>query len=84
MKQLTGLQLMQAMLNGDIPAPSITQTIPMKAIEVSEGAVTFEAHADDRHLNPMGGVHGGFAATVMDNSLRGSFITPSRCQLFNH
>ena len=39
MKQLSGLQLMQAMLNGDIPAPSITQTIPMKAIEVSEGTV---------------------------------------------
>ncbi|WP_336244826.1 PaaI family thioesterase [Shewanella sp. SG41-4] len=66
MKQLTGLQLMQAMLNGDIPAPSISQTIPMKAIEVSEGMVTFEAHADERHLNPMGGVHGGFAATVLD------------------
>ena len=67
MKSLTGLQLMQAMLNGDIPAPSITQTMPMKAIAVSEGEVTFEATADDRHLNPMGGVHGGFAATVLDS-----------------
>lgn len=68
MKHLTGLQLMQAMLNGDIPSPSITQTMPMNAIAVSEGSVTFEAFADERHLNPMGGVHGGFAATVLDSA----------------
>ncbi|WP_445773283.1 PaaI family thioesterase [Shewanella sp.] len=66
MKHLTGLQLMQAMLNGQIPAPSISETMPMTAIDVSEGKVTFEAMATDRHLNPMGGVHGGFAATVLD------------------
>nr|WP_283107787.1 PaaI family thioesterase [Shewanella basaltis] len=66
MKHLTGLQLMQAMLNGQIPAPSISETMPMTAIDVSEGKVIFEAMATDRHLNPMGGVHGGFAATVLD------------------
>ena len=26
------------------------------------------ATADDRHLNPLGGVHGGFAATVLDSA----------------
>ncbi|GGB63602.1 PaaI family thioesterase [Shewanella inventionis] len=66
MKHLTGLELMQAMLKGDIPPPSISETIPMKAVEVSDGKVTFEAMANERHLNPMGGVHGGFAATVLD------------------
>jgi uncharacterized protein (TIGR00369 family) len=66
MKNLTGLQQMQAILNGDIPAPSISEVIPMKPIDVSEGNVTFEAFANERHLNPMGGVHGGFAATVLD------------------
>lgn len=66
MKNLTGLQQMQAILNGDIPAPSISEVIPMKPIEVNEGNVTFEAFANESHLNPMGGVHGGFAATVLD------------------
>ncbi|GGQ06518.1 phenylacetic acid degradation protein [Shewanella litoralis] len=66
MKNLTGLQQMQAILNGDIPAPSISEVIPMKPIEVNEGNVMFEAFANERHLNPMGGVHGGFAATVLD------------------
>ncbi|MGB6138499.1 MAG: PaaI family thioesterase [Shewanella sp.] len=66
MKHLSGLQLMQAMLNGDIPAPSISDTIPMQPVAVSEGKVSFDAFASERHLNPMGGVHGGFAATVLD------------------
>ncbi|WP_434926018.1 PaaI family thioesterase [Shewanella sp. HL-SH8] len=67
-RQMTGLQIMQAMLAGELPAPSITQTMPMKAVSVSEGEITFEAAADERHLNPMGGVHGGFAATVLDSA----------------
>ncbi|MCL1102099.1 PaaI family thioesterase [Shewanella saliphila] len=66
MKNLTGLQQMQAILNGEIPAPSISKVIPMKPLDVSEGNVMFEAFANEHHLNPMGGVHGGFAATVLD------------------
>ena len=57
---------MLGMISGEIPLASICNTIPMKGIEASEGRVLFEAIADGRHLNPLGGVHGGFAATVMD------------------
>ncbi|VUD69260.1 hypothetical protein TDB9533_04627 [Thalassocella blandensis] len=66
-QEMTGLQLMQAMIEGKIPAPSITKTMPMKGISVDKGKILFEATADDRHLNPLGGVHGGFAATVLDS-----------------
>uniref|UniRef100_UPI002898733E PaaI family thioesterase n=1 Tax=Acinetobacter variabilis TaxID=70346 RepID=UPI002898733E len=48
------------------PMPSMATTIPMSASEVEPGHVTFFVKADERHLNPMGGVHGGFAATVLD------------------
>ncbi len=65
--EFTGLQLLQAMADGKLPAPSITQTIPMSMVHISEGSVRFTAQADERHLNPMGGVHGGFAATVLDS-----------------
>ncbi|SDJ11814.1 uncharacterized domain 1-containing protein [Ferrimonas sediminum] len=64
---LTGLQLMQAMIDGQLPAPSISHTIPMVATGAEAGKVRFEVQADDRHLNPLGGVHGGFTATVMDS-----------------
>ena len=39
----------------------------MKFVSVEKGVAIFEATADDRHINPLGGVHGGFAATVMDS-----------------
>lgn len=66
-KNLSGLQIMQEMCNGNIPMPSMATTIPMSASEVELGHVTFIVKADDRHLNPMGSVHGGFAATVLDS-----------------
>ncbi|HBV76048.1 MULTISPECIES: PaaI family thioesterase [Vibrio] len=65
--QFSGLEMLQAMLDGKIPPASITQTMPLKGISVEYGKVQFEATADERHLNPLGGVHGGFLATIMDS-----------------
>ncbi|EXR83560.1 PaaI family thioesterase [Acinetobacter baumannii] len=65
--EMTGLELLQAMIEGHIPPASISKTIPMQPTEISEGSVTFTAQADHNHLNPLGGVHGGFAATVLDS-----------------
>ena len=67
MKNLSGLELMQAMVAGQIPMPPIAHVIPMKGVAAEHGCVVFEAQSDDRHLNPLGGVHGGFAATVLDS-----------------
>ncbi len=68
-EELSGLALMKLMQKGDLPLLSIAITFPMKVIKVEKGIVVFEAVADDRHLNPLGGVHGGFAATVLDSAL---------------
>lgn len=65
--EMTGLEFLQAMIEGHIPLASISKTIPMQPTEISEGSVTFKAQADHNHLNPLGGVHGGFAATVLDS-----------------
>ena len=65
--QFSGLEMLQAMLDGKIPPASITQTMPFKGISVEYGKVQFEATADERRLNPLGGVHGGFLATIMDS-----------------
>jgi uncharacterized protein (TIGR00369 family) len=64
---MSGLELMQAMVDGRIPMPPIAGVIPMKGVAAEYGRVVFEAQADERHLNPLGGVHGGFAATVLDS-----------------
>ncbi|EET81392.1 PaaI family thioesterase [Acinetobacter radioresistens] len=66
-KQMTGLELLTAMRDGVLPSASIGKTMPMQSVEVTQGTVTFKVKADERHLNPLGGVHGGFAATVLDS-----------------
>lgn len=66
-KDMTGLEIMQAFARGLFPTPGIAKTIPMKPAEVEHGRVVFIATADASHTNPLGGVHGGFAATVLDS-----------------
>ena len=66
-KDMNGLEFLTAMRTGQIPPPSISETMPMQPVEVAEGFIEFEVQADHRHLNPLGGVHGGFAATVLDS-----------------
>ncbi|OTG71549.1 phenylacetic acid degradation protein [Acinetobacter sp. ANC 4169] len=66
-QQMSGLEIMQAMCAGTLPAPSMSETIPMLTGKVELGKVHFKVKADQRHLNPLGGVHGGFAATVLDS-----------------
>jgi len=64
---MSGLEFVQAMVDGKFPHPSMADTIPMRAVEAGSGFVKFTVRADSRHLNPLGGVHGGFAATVLDS-----------------
>jgi uncharacterized protein (TIGR00369 family) len=66
--ELSGLQRMQGMIDGTLPRPSMVQTLPMRPVAVEPGRCTFTARADARHLNPMGSVHGGFAATLLDSA----------------
>jgi uncharacterized protein (TIGR00369 family) len=66
-EKLTGLELMRGMMEGRIPRAPISEIVPMKPMEVASGYIKFSARADKRHINPLGGVHGGFAATVLDS-----------------
>ncbi len=63
----SGLEIMQAMMAGEIPMAPIAKLIPMQGVAVGAGTIEFSARADDTHTNPLGGVHGGFAATVLDS-----------------
>lgn len=66
-QEMTGLEILQAMAAGKLPAPSICETMPMQMLSAESGKVTFSCQADQRHFNPLGGIHGGFAATVLDS-----------------
>lgn len=65
----TGLAAMQAMLAGQGPYPSIAQTLDFMLMEVEDGRAVFQGTPGPAHLNPMGGIHGGWYATILDSAL---------------
>ncbi|KJH81894.1 PaaI family thioesterase [Pseudomonas sp. KSR10] len=66
--ETSGLQALRALIRGEIAAPTIGHTMAMTAVDVTPGRIRLEARPDERHLNPAGGVHGGFAATCLDGA----------------
>lgn len=63
---MTGLEFLQAMLAGRVPAPPIARTIGMRLVEVGPGHAVFEAEPGEHLLNPLGWVHGGLALALVD------------------
>jgi uncharacterized protein (TIGR00369 family) len=65
----TGLEVMQAMLQGEIPYAAIAKTLDFTLMEVSSGRAMFQGTPLVQHLNPLGTVHGGWIATLLDSAL---------------
>ena len=65
----TGLQVMEAMLRGEIPYAEIAKTLDFTIVEVGPGKAVFQGTPLQRHLNPLGTVHGGWFATLLDSAL---------------
>jgi uncharacterized protein (TIGR00369 family) len=65
----TGLEQMQAMLAGELPFAPIARTLDFCLLEVAPGYALFQGTPGPAHFNPMGGVHGGWFATLLDSAL---------------
>lgn len=65
--KLAGLDYMKAVMNGDIPPAPIAVIMNMIPVEVEEGRAVFSAVPGEEHYNPIGVVHGGFMATLLDS-----------------
>jgi len=65
----TGLEQMQSILHGALPAPSISKTLDFLLVEVEAGRAVFQGAPSPAHFNPMGSVHGGWFATLLDSAL---------------
>lgn len=65
----SGMEMMHAMLRGDIPYAAIAHTLDFLVIEIGDGTATFQGTPLPRHFNPMGTVHGGWFATLLDSAL---------------
>ena len=62
-----GLQQLRAMLANDLKAP-MGEKLGFTLVEVERGHVVFEGTPDRSVYNPLGSVHGGYAATLLDSA----------------
>jgi uncharacterized protein (TIGR00369 family) len=66
---LSGLEIFRAMIAGELPAPPIMETLDFLLVEADPGRVVFQGRPGFAHYNPMGSVHGGWFATLLDSAL---------------
>lgn len=62
---LTGIEKLRAILEQG-RRPPMAELLDVRLVSVEEGSIAFEATPGAQHYNPMGGVHGGYAATLID------------------
>ena len=67
-RSLTGLELIRAMIAGELPAAPIAEPLCFHLVEVEKGRAVFEGAPGPNLLNPLGAVHGGYALTLIDSA----------------
>jgi uncharacterized protein (TIGR00369 family) len=64
-----GLEQLRQRFFGDEPFTGIGKTLDFRPVQLEAGRVVFEGHPDERFYNPIGTVHGGYAATLLDSAV---------------
>ena len=67
--QMSGLDYLRAVIAGDLGRPPISITMNMAVVELDDGRAVFSGEPGEEHYNPIGLVHGGYAATILDSAL---------------
>jgi len=67
--EMTGYDLLKAMFDGELPPAPIALTLGFAPLELERGRVVFTGTPEERHYNPIGSVHGGYAATLLDSAM---------------
>jgi len=65
---MSGLEMLEAMIAGRLPAPPIARTMGFLLVEAEKGRAVFEGTPSPDLLNPLGSVHGGWALTLIDSA----------------
>ncbi len=75
LKSYDGLGFLKAIIDGTLPQPPIAELVGFHLTEAADGMAAFEGLPEFRHYNPIGTVHGGFAATMLDSALACAIFT---------
>jgi len=65
---MTGREILQAIIDGQLPQPPIAEVMSFWITAVGDGFAGFEGEPGPHLLNPMGIVHGGWALTLIDSA----------------
>jgi uncharacterized protein (TIGR00369 family) len=68
-KSLTGLELLTGIMEGTLPAPPIQQTLDFRLMKVERGCAVFAGIPRYEFYNPLGSVHGGYTAALLDSCM---------------
>lgn len=69
LKELSGLEFIQGIRDGRLPAPPIGQTLNYRMVEAEHGRVVFRGTPNFAVMNPIGTVHGGWFGTLLDSCM---------------
>lgn len=64
-----GVQFFDAIFAGELPSPPIGDTLDFLPVHVESGFAVFQGKPKPRHYNPLGSVHGGWFATLLDSAV---------------
>jgi uncharacterized protein (TIGR00369 family) len=67
MASMPGIDFVRATFSGKLPAPPIMENIAPFDTSAEPGVVVIHSIPGFRHYNPIGSVHGGYAATLLDS-----------------
>ena len=65
----SGVDFLRAIIAGELPPAPIQELLGFSLDEADEGRVVFSLEPGEQHYNPIGSVHGGVAATLLDSAL---------------
>jgi uncharacterized protein (TIGR00369 family) len=65
---LDGFEQLQAFFDGRLPGAPIADTLGLENFGGEPGAIHVELVPEHRHYNPIGSVHGGVMATLLDTA----------------
>ena len=66
---LTGLDVLHRLASGQLPPPPVAELVGFRPTFVSPGLVVFAYEPREEHYNPLGTVHGGYGATLLDSAM---------------
>jgi uncharacterized protein (TIGR00369 family) len=67
-RDLSGIDYLRRMKDGELPAAPIAKLMDFELVEVADGRAVFTVEPAEFHYNPIGMVHGGLAATLIDSA----------------